>query len=123
MAASFEDVEHWLPSLRAEVQRVVRHLMAIVSPVPIPLGVLIEELQDLLARCQPMDRNYTAQLLIDANVSQHVVLDAYLDLIDRSVELTADQQLHLLASFSAVLTDWMNTADRYDERVLSPVCF
>lgn len=112
---ALEDMENWLPTLRSEVQRVLRHLHVLSSPVVIPLGVIIEELDDLLAHCRSssLDRNYISLMLCEAQVGQHEVLEAYLDLVDRSVTWSPDQQLHVLSSLSALLADWMQTAERY----------
>jgi hypothetical protein len=119
-----EDSAHWLPGLREELQRVLRHLLALPAPSGLPLGLLVEETEDLLAHLRTLspasavciERNYCAKLLIEAGVSPHAALEAYLDLLDRSVEWAADRQVQLLASFSAVLADWMQTAARLDKQ-------
>lgn len=116
--ATFEDADHWLPALRAEVQHVLSHLVTLSSPVALPIPVLIEELEELLARRRVLssrgfDRRYTAQLLCEAGVDQHAVLEAYLDVIDHSVDQAVDYQLQLLSSFSAMMKDWIATAERF----------
>eukprot|EP00981_Chlorochromonas_danica_P004316 scaffold867_cov176-Ochromonas_danica.AAC.3 len=119
--AIFEDADHWLPALRAEVQRVLSHLVTLSSPVALPIPVLIEELEELLARRRVLssrgfDRRYTAQLLCEAGVDQHAVLEAYLDVIDHSIDQAVDYQLQLLSSFSAMMKDWIATAERLDRQ-------
>lgn len=64
--------------------------------------------------CQPTgrDREYIVQLLLEAHFDKHRVLEAYLELIHRSMDWPMEKQLPVLSSFSALLVLWMKTASQ-----------
>lgn len=111
------DVDAWLPLFKQQFHDLGAHLDARSNPVHFPVVLLVEELEDIISTVhliQPgkLPVTYVASCFRDLAVPRGVLVEAYLQVFERSVDKTAEAQTYLLASTLHLLLDWVRDSLR-----------